>query len=131
VADHLLVVEPGRFRVVEGNYDTYRHLLRQGLAGAAATPSAPATEDPELKKTPRESKVVRRKRRFPYRKITDLEADIQACEARIAELHVDLATPEVLRDGPRVKQTMAELQDRQAALGSLYEHWEEASELNG
>src|SRR5205814_7997822 len=32
VANHLLVVEPGRFRVIDGSYDTYLHLVKQGLA---------------------------------------------------------------------------------------------------
>ncbi len=33
VVDHVLVVEPGRFRVVDGNYDAYLHLVAQGPAG--------------------------------------------------------------------------------------------------
>jgi ATP-binding cassette subfamily F protein 3 len=131
VADHLLVVEPGRFRVVEGNYDSYRHLVKQGLAGDAPAHAAQPAEDWEAKKASREPKPARRKRKFPYRKVADIEAEIQKRETRIAELHTALATPEVLRDGPRVKQAMAELQEQQAALAPLYEHWEEASERNG
>ena len=32
VATKLLIVEPGRFRVIDGNYDTYQHFVKQGLA---------------------------------------------------------------------------------------------------
>ena len=34
VADHLLVVEPDRFRVVEGNYETYLHMLESAAERA-------------------------------------------------------------------------------------------------
>src|SRR3954470_24809122 len=45
VASKLLIVEPGRFRVIDGNYDTYQHFVKQGLArearaGVAATGDA-------------------------------------------------------------------------------------------
>lgn len=135
VADHLLVVEPNRFRVVEGDYDTYLHLVRAGLAGGEASLSdasgksddKPKTDAVEKKGKPREP---RRKRRFPYRKVEDLEAEISERESRVEELHAALATPEVLRSGDRVKQTKAEIEEHQETLATLYEHWEEASELN-
>jgi ATP-binding cassette subfamily F protein 3 len=46
-------------------------------------------------------------------------------------LHVALTDPQVLRDGERIKQIMAELETQKASLPTLYEHWEEAIELNG
>lgn len=132
VADHLLVVEPGRFRVVEGNYDTYRFLVRQGMAGGGSSAGdLPAASEAEPKKSSREPKAPRRKRKFPYRKAADIEAEIHTREARIEELHAALSSPDVLRDGERVKRTMAELQEQQAASAILYEHWEEAAEMNG
>ena len=63
--------------------------------------------------------------------MADIEAEIAQREARIQELHAALADPQVLRDGQRVKQTIAELEEQQAALPPLYEHWEEAAEMNG
>ena len=36
VATKLLIVEPGRFRVIDGNYDTYQHFVKQGLAATPA-----------------------------------------------------------------------------------------------
>lgn len=133
VATKLLIVQPDRFRVIEGNYDTYLHLVKQGFAldaraGVAAekkkeAESAAATQS-------RAEKEGRRKRKFPYRKPGDIEADIHRLEARQQELLGLYADPDVLRDGGRVKQIQAELSEIESALPKLYEHWEEALEMN-
>ncbi|MDX1948507.1 MAG: ABC-F family ATP-binding cassette domain-containing protein [Pirellulaceae bacterium] len=138
VATKLLVVEPGRFRVLDGNYDTYQHFVKQGLArearagvAAESSPKAAGTK-PGPGPTSSDSRPAkeRRKRKFPYRKIAEIEADIAQRENRIEELHQLFASEEVLRDGARVKALKGELDEHEAALPSLYEHWEEASELN-
>ena len=126
VADHLLVVEPDRFRVIEGNYDTYLHLVRQGLAGRQ--PLAPAEEKKGEAVKP--TKPPRPKRRYPYRAVSELEAEIIQRETRINELHAQLSEPEVLRNGQRVRDTQSEIAEQQAALKTLYDHWDEATELN-
>ena len=61
----------------------------------------------------------------------DLEADIAATETKIADLEAALQTPDVYKDAPRLKQTMADLEEAKDALAQLYQHWEEAVELNG
>ena len=134
VADHLLVVEPARFRVIEGNYNTYLHLVRQGLAlgdRRGVEEKAAGSETAESARLRDDRKAGRRKRKFPYRKVADIEAEIAQREARIQELHAALSDPQVLRDGQQVRQIKAELEEQQAALPQLYEHWEEAAELNG
>ena len=73
---------------------------------------------------------TRRKRRFPYRKVDDLEREIFERETRIEQLYSALAEPETLRDGEQVRQFKTEIADQQRALETLYEHWEEATELN-
>ncbi len=130
VADHLIVFEPGRCRVVEGNYDFYQHLVREGLAGAPA-PSATA----DARRAPRRSndrsaRAARPKRRFPYRKAAWPSADIAACEAQVAELTASLGDPAVYRDGGRVRHVKQQLEELQTRLAQLYEHWEEAVELD-
>ncbi len=131
VADHLLVVEPGRFRVIEGNYETYLHLVKRGLAGEG---SGAKLKTKETQVTPERVDTrpakVKRKRKFPYRKVPEIEAEIAEREGRIEALHLALASPEVLRDGEKVKQAKAELETHELELPRLYEHWEEASELN-
>ena len=143
VADHLLVAERGRFRVIEGNYDLYSHLVSQepsavrGKASGQASAAAgdrPAGEtqngsSPSAAKS-KTAPLTRRKRRFPYRKVADLEAEIHQQEESLEHLQARLSSLEVLRSGELVKSTRAEIQARQNALALLYEHWEEAAELN-
>lgn len=129
VANHLLVVEPHRFRVIEGNYDTYLHFVRQGLAGGEA-PKARADEGAKPAAKKKDEKPAKRVWKFPFRKLADLEADIFDREAKVEELHAALAAPDVLRDGRRVKEIQAEITQTQEALQTLYAHWEEASERN-
>ena len=72
----------------------------------------------------------KRKRRFPYRKVEELEADIAAQETQLREVERLLASPDLYRDGERVKETTKAFEDTKARLAQLYEHWEEAVELN-
>ena len=131
VADHLLVVEPDRFRVIDGNFTTYQHLLHSA-PGDRPKPVAERQKSPANGSlSPNDAKTpVRRKRRFPYRKLEDIEADIFEHESTLEELHAALAAPETHRDADRVRQVKADISDSQARLETLYEHWEEASELN-
>lgn len=134
VADHLLVSEGGRYRVVEGNYDTYLHWVQTAPTPASVTRDA---AEPKPDKSPKPqgrdrtlAEPPRRKRRFPYRKVEDIEAEIHAREKRIEELHAALALPETHRDGQKARQLKAEIATEQKALETLYAHWEEAAELN-
>ena len=62
------------------------------------------------KKSKSANQPERRRRKFPYRKVADLEADIMTCETRIEELHTALSSPDVLRDGDRVKQNQSRVE---------------------
>ncbi|MDD3469133.1 MAG: ATP-binding cassette domain-containing protein [Thermoguttaceae bacterium] len=232
VADRLMIVEPGRFRVIDGNYSTYEMLCASGSVGEIALkarqtipmksnsrkapntrgivkPSAndayvargknkdastklgrldgknrggvsvqrgrsgaaaerfnailqsqgPTGEDygnlpetmpwdskrkvPLPEKTPversvtspasadsLETKSTKRKRKYPYRKVGEVEADIAVQETRIDEIHRLLTKPEILRNGSRVQDLQMELESVQLLLAQLYEHWEESVELN-
>jgi ATP-binding cassette subfamily F protein 3 len=145
VADHLLVVEPARFRVIEGDYDAYLHLVRQGLAVASSSKEAPmaptngrttpsaaphGSRDP-VPTTAENVRTSKRKRRFPYRKVPELEAEILERETAIESINTALTDPAVLRNGEQVRNLKCDLTSHQEALARLYEHWEEAVELNG
>jgi len=132
VADHLLVVEPGRFRVVEGNYDAYRFLVSRGLfAGEALNNAVSAVTTPKEKEEKKAApEKPKRKRQFPYRKVADLEADILSGEARLEELNLLLAVPDTHREGTKVKEILAAVATIQESLSKLYAHLEEAIELN-
>ncbi len=142
VADHLLVLRGGSASKIVGNYDTYKHWLKEGLAvadrgavGQAAKDKA-ATKD-KASTSPKPStdnnaagSGGKRKRKYPYRKVSQIEQDITQTESRIEEIHNDMMQPEILRDGRRVKQLQEELASLEAQLLQLYEHYEEACELN-
>jgi ATP-binding cassette subfamily F protein 3 len=127
VADLLVVFADGRTEVVYGNYDTYE-LLRQAREQATAQERPVSRETKPSAEAPTKA---RRKRKFPYRKAADVEADIAATEAKITELEAALVSPDIYRDAAKVKQTMADLEAARERLPRLYEHWEEAVELNG
>src|SRR6185437_4548123 len=125
----LLVVLDGRggSEVVYGNYDTYELLVnsRRESAGKPTVPEPPA-QSGRSPVTPE----AKRKRKFPYRKVADLEADIAATEAKVNALETALQSADVYRDPARLRQTMTDLEAAKDALARLYQHWEEAVELN-
>ncbi len=128
----------GTTEVVYGNYDTYE-LLRQAREQAEkpggkrepARDTSPERKSGGAEAPTSDAKPAKRKRKFPYRKVPDLEADIAATEQKIADLEAALQSPDVYRDATRVKDTMADLEKTKDALAQLYQHWEEAVELNG
>lgn len=128
VADLLIVIENGVAELVYGNYDTYELIRAARETGTKPEPEPKRDAAPPAATTPGK---VKRKRKFPYRKAADVEADIAALEARIAELDAELLTAECYRDAARFQQTMAEVEAARHRLPELYEHWEEAAELNG
>ena len=48
----------------------------------------------------------------------------------MTELEALLAAPDLYRDGDKVKETMQAFAETKKQLQQLYEHWEEAVELN-
>jgi ATP-binding cassette, subfamily F, member 3 len=129
VADHVLMIEPDRIRVVEGNYDAYQ----QVLAGREPAPQGNRKESPPASRPAEAEHAVAKpvkKRRFQYRKLQDIEDEIMRREATVEELQRQLIDPIVLRDGPRVREIKNHIEREQAALKELYSHWDEAAELN-
>lgn len=133
VATQIFAFEPTRWRLYAGNYSNYIDSLRRGREEASAESGAA----PPAAKTKGEStgeaapgQTVRRKRKFPYRKLDDLEAEIARVETQLAQLQEELGNPDLYRDGPRVKKVRETFDGLQAELARLFEHWEEAAELN-
>lgn len=128
VAELLIVFEaPGKVQVVYGNYETYERL--KALQDEANAAQQKKVEEKARKSAP-PPKKAKPKRKFPYRKVEDLEADIAAEEEKLQELEKALASPEIYSDGEKVKQTTEQFEETKKNLERLYEHWEEALELN-
>ncbi len=130
VVDLLLVLDGrGNTQVIHGNYDTYELMRAQQEAARAEVKEKPATSR-ERERADGGAKKEKRKRKFPYRKTAEIEADIAAAETELRELEERLASPDLYKDGDKVKQTTKEFEETKAELARLYEHWEEAVELN-
>jgi ATP-binding cassette subfamily F protein 3 len=136
VCDLILALDGhGGTQLVHGNYDTYEMMRAQQEAARkekeqaeerrrakAAPPPAAATN---------EKSKGKKKRRFPYAKAEDLEAQIATAEAELKALEEAMASPELYRDGEKVKATTARFEEVKVQIAGLYERWEEAVELNG
>jgi ATP-binding cassette, subfamily F, member 3 len=133
VATSVIVLGQGEWKYYEGNYSDYVAFLKnRTVEKPAEIPrdqlhiENPPEPEPEI----RRKKEPKRKRKFPYRKVADLELEIAEYEELVERLQADLADPNIYRDGERVKETMEAFEDAQERLEELYEHWEEAVELN-
>lgn len=134
VATHIFAFEPTRWRLYAGNYSNYIDSLRRAHEEASQRTVSASTfvaKGKELSAAAtRPDETARRKRKFPYRKVDDLEGEIAAAEAQIAQLQEELGNSDLYRDGQRVKDVRETFDQLQARLARLYEHWEEAVELN-
>ncbi|MDR0336142.1 MAG: ABC-F family ATP-binding cassette domain-containing protein [Planctomycetaceae bacterium] len=77
-----------------------------------------------------QTKKDKKVRKFPFRKIHEIEEEIFARETQIMAWNEDLLRPEIVRDGERTKAIHLEIKAEQEKIATLYEHWEEANELN-
>lgn len=126
VSELLIVFEgDGKVQVVHGNYETYERL--KALQTAAAQPK---TEEKVQKKNTNHAPKEKKKRRFPFRKIEDIEQEIASEETNLQEIERQLASPDIYKDGDAVKQTTDRFEWTKQRLKELYEHWEEAVEMN-
>ncbi|MDO4584221.1 MAG: ABC-F family ATP-binding cassette domain-containing protein [Planctomycetia bacterium] len=142
VATHLLLMEPNRVRVIPGNYETWQNMPKE--VEEAKTVAARKKDDlwkhsnlqksdnqpPTKENSRKKESKPKRVRKFPYRKVADLEDEIFIRETLVENIQQDLLRPDILRNGEKVRQLQAELQEEQSTLQTLYEHWEEATELN-
>ena len=64
------------------------------------------------------TKKEKRKRKFLYRKTVEIEADIASAETEMRELEERLASPELYRDGEKVKQTTKAFEEVKARPGA-------------
>ena len=96
----------------------------------SAIPAATTETPGSNQNSPSPQPPVRRRRKHPYRKVAEIEADIAAHEKRIEEIHQLFTQPEIQRDGAKVQDLWMELDSLKLVLEDLYDHWEEAMELN-
>ena len=129
VADRLIVVADGKASVIEGDYETYQRLARQEADAIAAKSSRNSSKSSHTTNQAASSKP-KTKRKFPYRKVADLETEIAAFEAELADVERALSLPDIWRDPNKARTSQARHDQVREQLKQLYAHWEEAVELN-
>ncbi len=135
LATSVIVFEPDGWHHYAGNYSDYvDHMKRREEERKVAQQAA---EDAAAKKGNLPANAAKssndrpkRKRKFPYRKAPDIEREIAQTEQQLGALQDEMSSPASLRDGNRMKQIATDFETLQAKLAQLYEHWEEALELN-
>ena len=131
VATNVLVVEPGHWACYDGNYSDYVLFLKnRDTELKAAGERTPQSEKAARAEDRRSTREPRRRRKFPYRKVADIEVEIADREAVVAQCEANLADPAYHRDASKMKANMELYETNKSTLISLYEHWEEAVELN-
>ncbi|MDR3622216.1 MAG: ABC-F family ATP-binding cassette domain-containing protein [Paludisphaera borealis] len=129
VADRIIYVADGLARVVEGDYEAFQRLMqkeKQEAAGKAKAKPAPAPAAAPARSTGRNGDATKKK--FPYRKATELERDIAVVEAEIVEVEDLLAQPATWRDQGKAVRAQDRHKELKAKLETLFEHWEFAVE---
>lgn len=131
VATKVLVIEPGQWATYDGNYSDYvqfvEHRAAELKVETERTARPLAASRIEETKSGSES---RRRRKYPYRKVAEIEAEIAEKEAVVAQCELNLADIAFHRDAAKMKDNLEQYESAKGALAILYEHWEEAVELN-
>ncbi|CAN5635132.1 ABC-F family ATP-binding cassette domain-containing protein [soil metagenome] len=131
VVDRLVVVNEGRARVIEGNYEAYQYLVRQEAETAQAQQQRRANSQARAAPAPsRSDGKPRKKRLFPYRKAAEIEREIAVVEAELSALEQALGEPETWKDADRARASQQRYDELTEGLSQLYAHWEEALEYN-
>lgn len=132
IATGVIVLEAGSWHYHAGNYSDYVQFRQNQAREQAAVELAARQQRATGARTQadRLAAPARRKRKFPYRKVDDLEAEIVEAETLLGKLETDLADPDVHRDHQRARLAAQQYEETKLRLEQLYAHWEEAVELN-
>jgi ATP-binding cassette subfamily F protein 3 len=128
----VIVLGQNDWRFYEGNYSDFVKFVRNRKLDASPVrlETGAAKQSLDQKRKRSGEKSSKRQRKYPYCKVEDLEEEIARQEDLLQRLQGDLANPDVLREGARIKLTKEAFEETKQQLAQLYEHWEEAVELN-
>lgn len=128
VATSVLVLEENRCVTYEGNYSGYLAFRSRTHDEKSGKPPAVRPEV-TAPKSPGDT-TSRREWRFPFRKVADIEEDLDRAEDRKEKLETELADSTVVRDPDRIRQVKQDYAAVLQEIDKLSAHWEEATERN-
>jgi ATP-binding cassette subfamily F protein 3 len=89
---------------------------------------AAGTQRPESSKPKKPGVKLVKKKKVEARASEAIESDIATAEKQLASISEQMSTPEVARDGERMKSLNNEYQQTENRLRTLYEEWDRASQ---
>jgi ATP-binding cassette subfamily F protein uup len=124
VSDLIVFTADGSIEQFVGSYSEWRN---RGTADSRAGRSSAG--GPEKAKEASSSRTVQREKKLGFREkqeLQDLPRRIEESEAKVAELHRQLADPDLYRsEGSRAGELTSELEDLESELARLYDRWSE------
>jgi ATP-binding cassette subfamily F protein 3 len=130
ITTRIVEIERGRLTSYPGDYDDYLAAKARGGDDAGTEgetrrgpEGAPPARTAKAPRTPRVSSELRELRR----RLDEVERQIQALEARLAQLGDTLADPALYADGARARAIALERKRAEEEVGGLMREWEAIS----
>ncbi|MFH5804946.1 ABC-F family ATP-binding cassette domain-containing protein [Alienimonas sp. DA493] len=127
IATKVLVFTPEGVKLHEGNYSDYVAFRDATKAAEDAEAAAQEAKKVPAKASAKNGAADAKSKRFPYKPAEQIEAEIAETEEAIESLQVELAAPEVVRDGAAAKKVRRKYDQAKSRLAELWEHLEEVA----
>lgn len=118
LANRLLVLEEGSWRIIEGNYDTYQEQRQKEAETISAKATSPTKEDHKTRKR------IQREQERQQRRAAELEQTIANIEEKIAQLDTEMAREDLATDWDKLKLLAEEKKAHQQQIETLFAEWE-------
>ncbi len=118
LANRLLVLEEGSWRIIEGNYDTYQEQRQKEADTIALKTSAPTKDDHKNRKR------IQREQERQKRRAAELEQTIANLEEKMAQLDTEMAREDLATKWDELKLLAEEKKAHQIQIETLFAEWE-------
>jgi ATP-binding cassette subfamily F protein 3 len=118
LANRLLVLEEGSWRIIEGNYDTYQEQRQKEAETMALKTSAPTKDDHKNRKR------IQREQERQKRRAGELEQTIANLEEKMAQLDIEMAREDLATKWDELKLLAEEKKAHQIQIEALFAEWE-------
>ncbi|HEY5094304.1 MAG TPA: ABC-F family ATP-binding cassette domain-containing protein [Candidatus Eremiobacteraceae bacterium] len=127
IADRVLSLRDGEWTLGDGGYEAYESRRAAEAQASLATPAAEIVRD-EPAPPVSQARLSKNRRVSLEQESARLEAEIVRLDARRADIEERFASPEISRDGKRVRSLRSELDEIDRAATAALAAWELAVE---